>query len=44
MFDCPHLRILDPHSLGDRDQRLAGRVGDHMKVEGALDIHGKPSG
>src|SRR6185437_5344496 len=30
MLDRPDLRILHPHGLGDRDQRLAGRVRDHM--------------
>ncbi len=42
MLDGAHLRILHPHRLGDHDERLAGRVGDHMEVERAGDIHGYP--
>ena len=44
VLDGAHLRILHPHRLGDRDQRLAGRVGDHMQVESAGSIHGDASG
>ena len=44
VLDGARLRILHPHRLGHRDQRLAGRVGDHMQVESAGSIHGDASG
>ena len=44
MLDGTHLRILHAHGLGDRDQRLAGRVGDHVQVESPGSIHGDASG
>ena len=44
VLDGAHLRILHPHGLGHRNQRLAGRVGDHMQVESAGSIHGDASG
>ena len=40
MLDGADLRILHSHRLGDRDQRLAGRVRDHVQVESAGSIHG----
>jgi hypothetical protein len=42
VLDRPDLGILNPDRLGDGDQRLAGRVGDHMQVKSSQDIHGHP--
>jgi uroporphyrinogen decarboxylase len=44
VLDGPDLGVLHPDRLGDGNQRLAGRIGDHMEVEGSRDIHGSPSG
>jgi hypothetical protein len=44
MLDGPDLGVLDPDRLGDGDERLTGRIGDHVEVESSQDIHGNPSG
>ncbi len=44
VLDGPYLGVLHPDRLGDDGQRLSGRIGDHMEVKGALDIHGNAFG
>jgi hypothetical protein len=44
VLDGADLCVLDRNRFGDGGESLPSRVGDHMEVESALDIHGNPSG